>query len=331
MTRFVLLALLAAVAHGLTGDLSAQGCERNAPLGEDDVFKLVDAGVPEPIVHDAIVACRTTFILDDAGSRRLRALGASARLVNLIAAPVLAPPGTSWTAPIDRREMTWIPAGEFQMGSPADERGRGDDELQHPVRIERGFWLDISEVSNAAYRRFIVANPEWQKNGIDPRLHDGNYLQDWRGAEFPAGRGDYPVAWVSWHAAAAYAKWAGKRLPTEAEWEYAARAGSKTAYSWGASFDASRVAPLAPTGDLSRWRSGWGTIGLLGGVWEWTSTLYGAYPYQRTDGREDSARPGRRGKRGGLWNSGERFLRAANRSSESPELTSDALGFRCAR
>ena len=147
MTRLALLAsLLAVVSFVLTGDLSAQGCERNAPLDQDDVCKLVEAGVPEPIVYDAIVACRTRFILDDAGSRRLRALGASARLVNLIAAPVSAPPGTSWTAPIDRREMTWIPAGEFQMGG-ADEQGRSDELSISPHRTR--FWLDVSEVTNA--------------------------------------------------------------------------------------------------------------------------------------------------------------------------------------
>jgi formylglycine-generating enzyme required for sulfatase activity len=325
------VALGAAVVCSTTRPLSAQSCERNAPLARDDVFKLVSAGVPEAIVENAIAGCGTTFILDDADARRLAEAGASARLVGLLAPASPGKPGASWTSPIDRREMAGIPAAEFQMGSPAGEPGRNTDETQHPVRIERSFWIDVMEVDYAAYRRFLLANPDWQKDRIERRLHDGNYLQDWKGTEFPAGRAAYPVVWVSWHAATAYARWAGKRLPTEAEWEHAARAGSQTAYWWGASFDLNRVAPVPLAEDATRWTSPWGAIGLLGGVWEWTSTLYRLYPYQRSDGREDGSAPGRRVKRGGLWNGGERFLRAAHRSSELPELTSGVLGFRCVR
>jgi formylglycine-generating enzyme required for sulfatase activity len=327
----IVCAVLAAIVTNSSGQLSAQSCERNAPLAQDDIFKLVEAGVPETIVENAIAGCGTTFILDDANARRLAGAGASARLVGLLAPATPAAPGASWTSPIDRREMTWIPAGEFQMGSPADERGRQAGEVQHRVRIERGYWIDVKEVDNAAYRRFLLANPEWQKGRLKEGLRDSNYLYDWKGTEFPAGQGAYPVVWVSWYAAAAYARWAGKRLPTEAEWENAARAGTQTAYWWGARFDVSRVAPVPLTEDVTRWKSAWGSIGLLGGVWEWTSTLDRPYPYQRSDGREDENAAGERVKRGGEAKSGEQFLRAAQRSKEPPTLTSAALGFRCVR
>jgi hypothetical protein len=118
-------------------------------------------------------------------------------------------------------------------------------------------------------------------------------------------------------------------LKPSAEWEYAARAGSDTAYWWGVDVDASRVAKLGTAPNQAASRSPWGTVAMAGGVWQWTSTLYRRYPYRLDDGREQREADGPRVKRGGAWNSGAVFLRAANRSSERPGLTSDALGFRC--
>jgi formylglycine-generating enzyme required for sulfatase activity len=324
-------ALALTVAVTLLVRPSAQGCERNAPLAPADVERLVEAGVPDEILQAALAACGTTFIADDEAADRLRRAGASPTIVGMLAGSPAPAAGTRWTSPIDGTAMVWIPPGSFRMGSPATESGRIDDERAHDVRIGRGFWMDAGEVSNAAFRRFILANPSWRKDQIARGLHDGNYLQDWRGNDFPTGKGEVPVVWVSWHAALAYARWAGKRLPTEAEWEYAARSGTQSAYWWGDAFDEKRVARRdAPTAPAAA-GSPWGLVGMLGGVWEWTSTVYAAYPYQAEDGREDPAPGSARVKRGGSSGSGARFLRAAQRSRELPELTSDVLGFRCVR
>jgi formylglycine-generating enzyme required for sulfatase activity len=332
MTRFTVLIVLALMlVPSKSQNPSDSMCERDAPLNREEIFKFVETGVPEDTVVDAVRACRVTFILEEEDARRLRSLGASSRLVDMLAPPASTEPGATWTSPIDGSAMTWIPPGDLRMGSPPSEKDRRDDETNHDIRIARGFWIDTAEVTNKAFQRFILAVPALQKDRAPRNAHDGNYLRDWVGTQYPAGKDEQAVVWVSWSIAAAYARWAGKRLPTEAEWEYAARAGSETAYWWGVDVDASRVAKLGPAADQAASRSPWGTVAMAGGVWEWTSTLYRAYPYRSDDGREQREGDGRRVKRGGAANSGPAFLRAANRSSERPEFTSDMLGFRCVR
>ena len=118
-------------------------------------------------------------------------------------------------------EMVLIPAGEFQMGSNEDE-----DAPVHTVYLD-AFYIDTYEVTNAQYKEFVDANPEWSKTNIDERFHHnsyGGYLELWERNTYPRGKEDHPVEGITWYAAMAYAKWKGKRLPTEAEWEKAARA-----------------------------------------------------------------------------------------------------------
>lgn len=122
---------------------------------------------------------------------------------------------------LDTFNMTLIPAGQFLMGS---NEGDSDEKPVHPVYVD-AFYMDIYEVTNAEYKKFIDANPQWQKTHIPRAYHDGNYLKSWNDNNYPSGKGNYPVVHVSWYAAVAYAEWVGKRLPTEAEWEKAARAG----------------------------------------------------------------------------------------------------------
>ena len=114
--------------------------------------------------------------------------------------------------------MVLIPAGEFQIGSRY-----ADNELPVRTVYVDAFYMDATEVTNAQYKAFLLENSCWQKGRIDSRFATAHYLKHWSGNNYPSGKGNHPVRYVSWYAAMAYAAWAGKRLPTEAEWERAAR------------------------------------------------------------------------------------------------------------
>ena len=127
--------------------------------------------------------------------------------------------------PIIPDGMVLIPEGEFEMGSN-NGNADNDEAPVHTVHLD-AFYIDANEVTNGEFKDFVLANPAWQKERIDEKFHDGNYLQDWHGNNFPLGEREHPVRYVSWYAAMAYAVWVDKRLPTEAEWEKAARGGLK--------------------------------------------------------------------------------------------------------
>ena len=141
--------------------------------------------------------------------------------------------GVAPTKPEPPEGMVLIPAGSFQMGSEDEEAGDAEQPV-HTIHLD-AFYMDKYEVTNAQFKAFLDANPEWGKDNIEDRFRDNVfYLIDWTHAAYPAGKADHPVAFVSWYAAMAYAEWAGKRLPTEAEWEYAARGGlAGKKYPWG--------------------------------------------------------------------------------------------------
>ena len=336
MTRGLVAVLGAAVAitaAGTPAAYSAQTRTVDSPLTEQQIemgLKVLSLRRMAGLIREP----GTTCILDAAGERRLRGAASTLKLdfalleeiVRLLAPPKDPSTGAEWIAPTDQRHMAWIPAGAFQMGSPATESGREPDEALHAVTMANGFWMESTEVTYRAFQRFVLANPEWQRDRIDRRLHDGNYLADWKGNEFPAGKADAPVVNVSWYAARAYATWAGKRLPTEAEWEYACRGGRRSAYWWGDTFDA---APAGAASTGSAVRNPWGLSGVPGSLWEWTSSLYRDYPFS-DDGRNSTSGQGARVIRGGSATNDPRMLRSANRNRDAPERCSDLLGFRCA-
>jgi formylglycine-generating enzyme required for sulfatase activity len=216
--------------------------------------------------------------------------------------------------------MVWLPpspAGTFSMGSPPGEAGRDrarEGEGQFEARIA-GLWMNQTEVSRQAFARFVQKAPEWQRG--------------------PLYQGDatLPVVKVKWAAAKAYCEWAGNRLPSEAEWEYAARGNisSNRRYSWGSdTFDdeyANRGDSLLPV--TSKTPNTFYLYNMLGNAWEWTSSLYLPYPYAPAS--EDSRATGPRVVRGGAYGQNENFLRIASRVGADPGTASDQGGFRCAR
>lgn len=254
-------------------------------------------------------------------------------------APTPTPPsnpsaGTSWFTPSDGREMVWIPSGQMQLGSPASEGGRFGDETPHAAGSTSGFWLDATEITNAAYQKFLSARPEWRKERVTQTVAAKSYLDDWVGTQYPAGKEDHPVLYVSWYAARAYCGWAAKRLPTEAEWEYAARAGSTGPRWWDAHTEAAPFADArrgtTPV-DGPRSRNPWRLADALGSVWQWTSSVYRGYPYRANFGHEDSLANGARVLRGGFWGIAAGELRVAVRFRLAPVSSVDNVGFRCAR
>lgn len=316
---------------GLTQPATPAPCADPPYLVEDITFFLTNF-VPDSRIRQRVEACGVAFVLDAAGAAALRQAGASEALVSLLMPPPDPEAGATWTPLTDRQRMVWVRPGTQAIGTPEGEPGRDEDEASHTPPPIGGFWMDATEVTNAAYRRFVLANPRWQKGRVSTGLHDGQYLAAWVGTDFPAGQADFPVTHVSWHAARAYARWAGKRLPTEAEWELAARAGSATAYWWGASFDPARAASVTVrrVGDAGT-RNPFGLFDMLGNVSEWVSSAYLPYPVQAQDGRETADLTEPRVIRGGAWNQAAAFLRSGNRNRALPTTTTDQLGFRCAR
>ncbi len=256
------------------------------------------------------------------------------------------------TTPQDGRAMVLIPAGEFEMGSNGPE-ARPDEQPVHTVFVS-AFYMDTHEVTNADYQKFVLANPEWQKDRIDWKYHDGDYLLDWTGNNYPEGKGDHPVVNVSWYAAMAYAQWAGKRLPSEAEWEKAARGGLVgIKYPWGNEISADRANYDENVGDTtvvgSYPANDYGLYDMSGNVWEWCLDAWDEDFYTHSPDRNPLSDvnniaqvdlilddyldvKSRRVLRGGSWLNGPQDVRVAFRGSPAPTDTYYlTLGFRCAR
>ena len=244
--------------------------------------------------------------------------------------------------------MVLIPAGKFQMGS-IDADADGDEKPVHTVYVD-AFYMDTHEVTNAAYKAFVDANPRWQKGNIQAKFHDGEYLSDWDGNNYPAGKANHPVTYVSWYAAMAYSAWAEKRLPTEAEWEYAARGGLEgKKYPWGDTISPRNANYYPHVGEataVGRYAANnYGLFDMAGNVWEWCldewkfdfyavspdwDPLSGALTLQSIQENFASVQSARV-LRSGSWNSKAHGVRVANREFYEPMLTSSVFGFRCVR
>ena len=177
-----------------------------------------------------------------------------AEIIYLADQDVFATSPNAGDKPTPPEGMVLIPAGEFEMGS-GDPESDDDEQPVHIVSVD-AFYMDKYEVTNLEYQQFVLANPRWGKDRIDREFHDGNYLNHWNGNDYPDGKSKHPVTYVSWYAAMAYAGWVGKRLPTEAEWEYAARGGlAGKKYPGGDTIDPGGANYGVNVGDTTRFRA----------------------------------------------------------------------------
>ena len=239
-------------------------------------------------------------------------------------------------------KLVLIPKGKFMMGSPPDEKGSEDNERRHEVTISRDYHLGMHEVTQAQYKKIMGKNPsKFQGDAVAERHPETNRVVK------EVDSANHPVEEVSWEDAVEFCqrlsalpeeKKAGRvyRLPTEAEWEYACRAGSQTAYSFGSDekslvnfgwYDSNSKGMTHAVG-LKK-ANAWGLYDMHGNVFEWCADWYGEFPKgSATDprGPEDGSN---RVARGGSWDLGAVLCRSALRGY-GPSLRRNYLGFRVA-
>ena len=255
-------------------------------------------------------------------------------------------PGEVWENPKDGLKYVWIPPGTFTMGcSPGDSECWDEEKPAHQVTLTKGFWMGQTEVTVGAYQRFVAATGRKM-----PPPHYFNL--DW-------AHQDMPIVNVIWDEAQAYCLWTGGRLPTEAEWEYSARAGNTEprygplddiAWFWGNSGgqfldsmgfpdqdQASYFKRLIENGNSThavgqKQANAFGLYDMLGNAWEWVNDRYDEHYYRKSPST-DPAGPGRgrsRVLRGGSWRSGTRNVRVSFRLWYLPDSRFEIFGVRCA-
>jgi eukaryotic-like serine/threonine-protein kinase len=243
--------------------------------------------------------------------------------------------GSIMISPIDQMIMVYVPEGGFTMGVDDGEMNEGP---QHIVYLD-SYWIDQHEVTNQQYRLC-------QESGAcKPPLAYGtvNRAQYYN---HPEGEyDDYPVTNITWAMADAYCSWAGRRLPTEAEWEKAARGSDGRKFSWGddgvaknllnfyaVTFNDGYPEATSPVGHYPDGASPYGADDMMGNVWEFTADWYEKYYYQESP--TDNPTGPRTGKyrviRGGSWASTARDISVYNRGGAKMETTEPFIGFRCA-
>jgi serine/threonine protein kinase/formylglycine-generating enzyme required for sulfatase activity len=229
----------------------------------------------------------------------------------------------------DGMVMNYVPSGEFQMGDARGSEGEG------PIVVLDAFWIDHTEVTNQQYERCVLDGAcEKSRCANDERFNGSQQ----------------PVICVDWQDAYSYCEWANARLPTEAEWEYAACGPQEALYPWGDVYDSTRVnhcdinctlpsrdevndgfAYTAPVGSFPQGQSWCLVQDLSGNVWEWVYDWYGPYPPGRQENPTGVSSGNERGVRGGSWrNSDAVLLSCVNRGKNVITLVQDNVGFRCA-
>jgi serine/threonine-protein kinase len=270
-------------------------------------------------------------------------------------------PGGSWIAEKDAAAMIHVPAGDFTMGT----MDVWDEERPiHTVNLD-SYWINKTEVTNAMFARFIAETgykTDAEKAGNGWVANDkGKWVKaegaDWQHPRGPGsgidGLDNHPVVQVSWNDAKAYCEWAGLQLPTEAEWEKAARGTDERKYPWGndvtspggrLNFADKNLGVnwananvddgyefTAPVGSYPAGASPYGALDMAGNVWEWVADRYNEYYYQRSEAKNPAGPDAgeKRVLRGGSWFNDIRDTRATYRVAEYPGESYQDLGFRC--
>lgn len=231
--------------------------------------------------------------------------------------------------------MALVPGGPFHRGVN-DPRGP-DEGPERTLRL-RDYFLDIHEVSNARFAEFVEATGYVTEAERDPAA-----VRSWRrpGADGLAPSAAHPVVHATWEDAHAYCAWRGRRLPTEAEWEKAARGGDDRQWPWGGTLDATRAngwgdadpyPTTSPVGAFPAGASPYGVLDLAGNVWEWCADWYDPDAYIIAAQRDPQGpSTGKlRVARGGSWTNPITVLRTSNRHAVHPSDSGPNLGFRCA-
>jgi formylglycine-generating enzyme required for sulfatase activity len=218
------------------------------------------------------------------------------------------------------------------MGSAQADAAAGESEGPLHAVYLRAFWIDRTEITNAMYAACVKAGA-CRPPGESHSKTRADYYDE-------PGFDDYPVIYVSWQDAQGYCHWAGRRLPSEAEWEKAGRGTQARLYPWGetppgartANFD-NQVGDTIRVGSLLAGASPYGALDIAGNVSEWTADWYGAGYYRLSEYSNPTGPDSGefRVLRGGSWFNPARAMRAAFRLWNYPDLRSDTVGFRCAR
>lgn len=255
----------------------------------------------------------------------------------------------------DGAEMVFVPSGYFLMGSNEEDLKKAAPE--HRVYVD-SFYMDKYEVTNGLFSKFLNAvSPSEDRDGERRNwvVIRNDLETDERASWWPTeiiyengvykaleGYESYPVLTVSWYAADKYCRWAGKRLPTEAEWEKAARGGlKKKRFPWGNEiptggiifgkrwYDNHEPAPVGPIGNYHP--NGYGLYDMVGNVWEWCSDWYDYRYYKKSPDKNPKGPASGMGKvlRGGSWYNDVYVLRVALRNFSPPFAVDDGVGFRC--
>jgi len=263
------------------------------------------------------------------------------------AMPTYGPIVTRTRSP-DEAEMVYVPDGEFLMGSQDSDRKADTDEgPQHTVTLD-AFWIDRTEVTNAQYVQFLNALGEHTgacggHDCAETKVED-KYSHILRGSQegrYLVERGfeDHPATQVSWYGAQAYCAWVDGRLPTEAEWEKAARGVDGRLYPWGNEPpDCDRAqygdcgGTTVPAGSRPAGASPYGVLDMAGNVWEWVADWYDPVYYETSPAQNPQGPDAgvRNVFRGGSWGYPPAFIRATDRARNRPTYAGFGLGFRCA-